>query len=76
MANDRDYRLLEVAAVDQDTLDARSMVPVQLSDCAHEWGYRGGPYRCEECSVDCDLFVLECGRCRMMVCRRCRFNRL
>lgn len=46
-------------------------------DCNHErWKGRPGPRQCEECYDILPVFVYECRQCRIMACRRCRFNRL
>ncbi|KAL2177459.1 uncharacterized protein P884DRAFT_200668 [Thermothelomyces heterothallicus CBS 202.75] len=46
-------------------------------ECEHRaWRSRGGSRRCEECYDVLPLFIYECVQCRIMACRRCRFNRL
>lgn len=37
---------------------------------------RGGVHECEECNNTLPLFIYECRQCRILACRRCRFNRL
>jgi len=42
----------------------------------HDWTFRRGAHRCEECRCRLPEFIFECRGCRIMVCRRCRYNRL
>lgn len=45
--------------------------------CDHrQWKGRGGVHECEECNDTLPLFIYECRQCRILACRRCRFNRL
>ncbi|KAK4034659.1 hypothetical protein C8A01DRAFT_48995 [Parachaetomium inaequale] len=45
--------------------------------CGHaSWTSRTGRYQCEECDDTLRSFIYECRQCSIMVCRRCRFNRL
>ncbi|KAI0113712.1 hypothetical protein GGR51DRAFT_546919 [Nemania sp. FL0031] len=49
----------------------------QNHQCDHErWAKRHGPEECEECGDRMRVFIYECRQCRLMACRRCRFNRL
>ncbi|KAK4188586.1 hypothetical protein QBC35DRAFT_522767 [Podospora australis] len=44
--------------------------------CEHRsWGSRSGRHRCEECHDTLPNYIYECRQCRIMACRRCRFNR-
>lgn len=46
-------------------------------ECDHNrWRSRGGSHQCEECYDVLPLFIYECVQCRILACRRCRFNRL
>ncbi|KAK4665050.1 uncharacterized protein QC763_510030 [Podospora pseudopauciseta] len=46
-------------------------------ECRHErWKSRRGPQECDECHNELPIFIYECRQCRIMACRRCRFNRL
>ncbi|KAK4101968.1 hypothetical protein N658DRAFT_495906 [Parathielavia hyrcaniae] len=50
---------------------------VQNHECAHTaWRSRGGSHQCEECYDVLPRYIYECVQCRIMACRRCRFNRL
>ncbi|KAL2258808.1 hypothetical protein VTK26DRAFT_7732 [Humicola hyalothermophila] len=46
-------------------------------ECLHaRWRTRGGVYRCDECNDVLPQYIYECLQCRIMACRRCRYNRL
>ncbi|KAK4122813.1 hypothetical protein N657DRAFT_664647 [Parathielavia appendiculata] len=46
-------------------------------ECGHgTWRHRGGSHRCEVCHDVLPRYILECVQCRIMACRRCRFNRV
>ncbi|KAI0860294.1 hypothetical protein F4860DRAFT_479880 [Xylaria cubensis] len=46
-------------------------------ECDHErWRSRRGRHRCETCHEQMPVFIYECRQCRVMACRRCRYNRL
>jgi hypothetical protein len=50
---------------------------MQNHECEHRrWRSRGGSHQCEECYDTLPLFIYECVQCRILACRRCRFNRL
>lgn len=50
---------------------------LQNHECTHgSWGYRSGGHRCEECRHTLPNYIYECRQCHIMVCRRCRYNRL
>ncbi len=50
---------------------------MQNHECEHAtWRSRGGSHRCEECHDRLPLYIYECVQCRIMACRRCRYNRL
>ncbi|RMJ16380.1 hypothetical protein CDV36_003924 [Fusarium kuroshium] len=50
---------------------------IENHECTHErWRGRPGPRECEECLDIMPLFIYECRQCRIMACRRCRYNRL
>ncbi|KAL1893926.1 hypothetical protein Sste5346_006067 [Sporothrix stenoceras] len=70
---DRNIHVLDRADMirrEQDNLVANHQ-------CAHaNWGSRQGRYQCEECRDYLPSFIYECRQCRIMACRRCRFNRL
>ncbi|GAB1313329.1 hypothetical protein MFIFM68171_03539 [Madurella fahalii] len=45
--------------------------------CRHrDWRSRGGRHRCEECHDYLPMYIYECTQCRVLACRRCRYNRL
>lgn len=45
--------------------------------CTHmTWRRRAGQFRCEECRQTLPDYILECTRCAILACRRCRYNRL
>ena len=50
---------------------------IQAHGCTHQW-WRGrpGPRQCERCNQVLPMFLYECRQCRLMACRRCRYNRL
>ncbi|POR37265.1 Uncharacterized protein TPAR_02531 [Tolypocladium paradoxum] len=49
----------------------------QNHECLHtRWTSRGGAHQCEECHDNLPNYIYECCQCRIMACRRCRFNRL
>lgn len=50
---------------------------IQNHECGHDrWRSRGGRFRCEECRKVMPEFIYECRQCRIVACRRCRYNRL
>ncbi|KAI8722998.1 RING-type domain-containing protein [Fusarium sp. LHS14.1] len=50
---------------------------IENHECAHVfWEWRRGRHRCEECHDMLPTFIFECRQCHIMVCRRCRLNRL
>ncbi len=50
---------------------------VRNHECTHlSWRCRQGRHRCEQCSDYLDVYIYECVQCRIMACKRCRFNRL
>ena len=45
--------------------------------CTHAtWRCQYGQQRCEECRQMLPRYIFECCQCRILACRRCRFNRL
>ncbi|KAG2154107.1 hypothetical protein DEU56DRAFT_438705 [Suillus clintonianus] len=42
----------------------------------HEWEYRSGGGRCEECHDDLWRYLMRCIHCQALTCRRCSVNRL
>ncbi|CAH0050241.1 unnamed protein product [Clonostachys solani] len=63
---------LRAARVNQERANLR-----QNHECSHEnWKSRGGFHRCDECRSKLTTFIYECRQCRIMACRRCRYNRL
>ncbi|KAK1834562.1 hypothetical protein QBC39DRAFT_343403 [Podospora conica] len=45
--------------------------------CDHrQWKGRGGTHQCETCNHTLTVFIYECRQCRILACRRCRYNRL
>ncbi|KAG1827426.1 uncharacterized protein BJ212DRAFT_1494224 [Suillus subaureus] len=42
----------------------------------HQWVYRSGGGRCEECHDDLWGYLMRCRHCQALVCRRCSVNRL
>lgn len=85
-------RLLERAAEVVDRDIGQRVVPARERDlmveqaqenlrdnhqCQHRsWRSIGGPRRCEECHNTLPLYLNVCRQCQIMVCRRCRLNRL
>lgn len=50
---------------------------VRNHQCQHTtWGTSSGRHRCEQCHDTLPNYIYECRQCRIMVCRRCRYNRL
>ncbi|KAI5997299.1 hypothetical protein F5J12DRAFT_725270, partial [Pisolithus orientalis] len=46
-------------------------------DCQHlNWEYRSGRGRCQICHHVLSLYLYRCAGCEMLVCNRCRRNRL
>lgn len=46
-------------------------------ECRHlSWTRREGRHRCEECHEVLPLYLNVCDQCLIMVCFRCRLNRL
>ncbi|KAK0666973.1 hypothetical protein QBC41DRAFT_396779 [Cercophora samala] len=46
-------------------------------ECQHErWSSLQGRHRCDECHHTLPNYIYECRQCRIMACRRCRYNRL
>ncbi|KAM5343529.1 hypothetical protein ACJ41O_012066 [Fusarium nematophilum] len=71
----------DVAQIDARTRQARVQREqrnlVENHQCNHDrWKGRPGPRRCEECSDVLPVFIYECRQCRILACRRCRYNRL
>ncbi|KAH7111739.1 hypothetical protein B0J13DRAFT_631740 [Dactylonectria estremocensis] len=71
----------DVAQIDARTRQARVQREqrnlVENHQCNHDrWRGRSGPRRCEECSDVLPVFIYECRQCRILACRRCRYNRL
>ncbi|RSL68039.1 hypothetical protein CEP54_002966 [Fusarium duplospermum] len=64
-------------AVRQRRVEQERLNLIENHECTHErWRGRPGPRECEECLDVMPLFIYECRQCRIMACRRCRFNRL
>ncbi len=50
---------------------------IENHQCRHlDWRSRGGSHQCEECYDVLPRYIFECLQCRLMACRRCRYNRL
>lgn len=50
---------------------------VEHHECTHpSWASRSGSHRCEQCRDVLPIFIYECRRCRILACRRCRYNRM
>lgn len=50
---------------------------VENHQCSQErWRSRNGAFQCEECRDRLPQFISECRDCRILACRRCRYNRL
>lgn len=50
---------------------------VENHQCSHQrWRSRNGSFQCEECRDQLPQFIYECRDCRILACRRCRYNRL
>lgn len=46
-------------------------------NCEHvHFDFVRGEHDCELCHQTLPVFIMECGQCRIQVCRRCRNNRL
>lgn len=46
-------------------------------DCEHRsWKRIRGPRNCEECGDKMPIWLNVCRQCSIMVCRRCRYNRV
>jgi hypothetical protein len=47
-------------------------------ECRHTagWAYTRGGGRCDECNHYLPQYLFRCYRCHVMVCNRCRRNRL
>lgn len=69
------------AAAEQHRAAELRAVVDQLRDrheCLHrgQWRRIGGRHQCEECFHTLPDFILECPRCRIRACVRCKRNRL
>ncbi|KAK3491135.1 uncharacterized protein B0T23DRAFT_318018 [Neurospora hispaniola] len=63
--------------VRQQRVAAAAQHLLENHECAHaRWKGRGGRFQCEECHDWLPQFIYECQQCRLLACRRCRFNRL
>ncbi|KAI1124110.1 hypothetical protein F5Y10DRAFT_250347 [Nemania abortiva] len=64
--------------VDRENIIGRIMEHLLYNhECDHDrWKGRPGPEDCEECGDTMPIFIYECRQCRIMACRRCRYNRL
>jgi hypothetical protein len=46
-------------------------------ECEHtSWRSLDGSHQCEECFDILPNYIYECRQCRILACRRCRYNRL
>lgn len=76
----RVYRLLAEPSLDdarQRRIDEMRQRLVADHECAHQsWTRIEGPRDCEECGDEMPLWLNECRQCHIMVCRRCKLNRL
>lgn len=75
---DRDAHGRELGAARRAGLvDRERRNLVNHHQCVHDtWRSRMGRYRCDDCRQVMTEFIYECGRCRVLACRRCRYNRL
>ncbi|KAK0740464.1 hypothetical protein B0T18DRAFT_332669 [Schizothecium vesticola] len=74
----RDANAMNLPAVQRRNLierERRNLVENHVCD-HRQWKGRGGVHECEECNNTLPLFIYECRQCRILACRRCRFNRL
>ncbi|KAK3493427.1 hypothetical protein B0T13DRAFT_490167 [Neurospora crassa] len=63
--------------VRQQRVEAAAQHLLENHECDHaRWKGRGGRFQCEECHDWLPQFIYECQQCRLLACRRCRFNRL
>ncbi|KAK3345570.1 hypothetical protein B0H65DRAFT_425427, partial [Neurospora tetraspora] len=63
--------------VRQQRVAAAAQHLLENHECAHaRWTGRGGRFQCEECYDWLPRYIYECRQCRLLACRRCRFNRL
>ncbi|KAK3396904.1 hypothetical protein B0T20DRAFT_357038 [Sordaria brevicollis] len=62
----------------QARVQAAAQYLLQNHECVHNgrWTSRRGRHQCEECRDWLPEFIYECQQCRVLACRRCRFNRL
>jgi hypothetical protein len=73
---DRDGLRFDNAAGRADRVDRERVNLVENHECDHlDWRSRRGPHGCEGCGDVLPVFIYECAQCRIMACRRCRFNR-
>lgn len=75
---DRDARGVQIEQADRAVRVERERYNlVENHQCLHQrWRSRGGSFQCEECYHQLPQFIYECRDCRILACRRCRFNRL
>ncbi|KAG8423170.1 hypothetical protein J3458_000086 [Metarhizium acridum] len=75
---DRDADILHIEGVNRAALvEQERNNLVANHDCwNHRWKSRRGHFQCEECFDYMPEFIYECRDCRLMACRRCRYNRL
>ncbi|KAK3328727.1 hypothetical protein B0H66DRAFT_519 [Apodospora peruviana] len=75
---DRRRDAQRIPDVQRENLVRREMEHLRANhQCEHaRWRSRGGRHQCEECHDTLPNYILECTQCRLMACRRCRYNRL
>ncbi|EHK49360.1 hypothetical protein TRIATDRAFT_82700 [Trichoderma atroviride IMI 206040] len=75
---DRDARGMQIEQADRAVRVERERHNlVENHQCLHQrWRSRRGSFQCEECYHQLPQFIYECRNCRILACRRCRFNRL
>lgn len=63
---------------EHDAMVARARVQlIDDHECRHgSWRRIGGPRDCEECGHTMPIWLNVCRQCDIMVCRRCKFNRV
>ncbi|KAK5736026.1 hypothetical protein LTR17_007697 [Elasticomyces elasticus] len=74
------------AVAQQDELDFGAQVADAIRhlrlnhDCTHErfrgYDWAGGVWNCGLCGYECRDWIKQCRGCRMMICNRCKHNRL
>jgi hypothetical protein len=67
----------DVERVRADLVEQARANLIANHECEHtSWRSLDGSHQCEECFDILPNYIYECRQCRILACRRCRYNRL